>query len=288
MLLIATTFGSNHIAARIAFDHGANVMTAVVLRSAGTAVAVLLMMLLAGVPLSLPRPTLRRAMLVGVLLAVQSFCLYSAVARIPVALALLVFNTFPLLLALLSWAAGGDRLHSRTLAVMPVALAGLALALDAGGWSGAGAAGFGGRWAEIGAGVAFALAAGISFAVALFLNTRWLAQVDGRLRSFVTMGTVAILVACAGLAGAGFALPRDATGWAGLGLLTVFYGIAFTSLFALLPRLGAVNNAALMNFEPIAVLFLAWGILDQTVAPLQIAGALIVIGAIVALATGKR
>jgi len=31
---------------------------------------------------------------VGVLIAVQSFCIYSAVARIPVALALLAFNTF--------------------------------------------------------------------------------------------------------------------------------------------------------------------------------------------------
>jgi drug/metabolite transporter (DMT)-like permease len=49
-----------------------------------------------------------------------------------------------------------------------------------------------------------------------------------------------------------------------------------------------VNNAALMNFEPVAVLFLAWAILDQAVAPLQIAGAAIVIGAIVAMATGKR
>ena len=32
MLCIAITFGSNHIAARIALDHGANVMTAVLFR----------------------------------------------------------------------------------------------------------------------------------------------------------------------------------------------------------------------------------------------------------------
>jgi drug/metabolite transporter (DMT)-like permease len=53
----------------------------------------------------------------------------------------LVFNTFPLILSLLSWAAGAERPTRRMLAMMPVALAGLALALDAGGWSGRNAAG---------------------------------------------------------------------------------------------------------------------------------------------------
>ena len=78
------------------------------------------------------------------------------------------------------------------------------------------------------------------------------------------------------------------SGWVAIVLLTAFYGVAFTSLFALLPRLGTVNNAALMNFEPIALLFLAWAILGQSVEPLQIFGALIVIGALAALAAGKR
>jgi drug/metabolite transporter (DMT)-like permease len=288
MLGIATTFGSNHVAARIAFDHGANVTTAVAMRSAGTAIAVFALLLANRVPLRLPAATRGRAVLIGVALAVQSVCIYSAVARIPVALALLVFNTFPLLLSLLSWAGGSERPSRRTLAMMPVALAGLALALDAGGWSGRNASGFTGRWAEIGAGVSFALVAALAFASALFLTTRWLADVDGRMRSFMTMATVGVLAFTVGITTDSFAFPRDATGWAGIALLTVFYCISITSLFVLLPRLGAVNNAALMNFEPVAVLFLAWAILGQSVAPLQIAGALVVIAAIVAMATGKR
>jgi drug/metabolite transporter (DMT)-like permease len=59
-------------------------------------------------------------------------------------------------------------------------------------------------------------------------------------------------------------------------------------LFVLLPRLGAVNNAAVLNFEPIAALFLGWIVLDQRVAPIQAVGAFIVIGAIVMLTTGRR
>ena len=56
----------------------------------------------------------------------------------------------------------------------------------------------------------------------------------------------------------------------------------------LLPRLDALNNSAALNFEPIAVLFLAWPILGQSVAPRQIVGALIVVGAVIALGTAKH
>ena len=55
-----------------------------------------------------------------------------------------------------------------------------------------------------------------------------------------------------------------------------------------LPRIGVVNNAAALNFEPVAVLVMAWVLLGQGMAPLQIFGSAIVIGAIVALSTGKR
>ncbi len=288
MLLIASAFASNHVAARVAFDHGANVLTAVLFRSAGTALAVLALMRFAGVPLQIAAGSRWRAIGIGVALAIQSVCLYSAVARIPAALALLVFNIFPLLLVLISWLTGSGRPSRRVLVVMPIALFGLTLALDVGGWSGVQPQGFSGRWAEIGAGVAFALVAAVSFALALFLSNRWLGDMDGRMRSFATMSTVTVLALAVGLGSKGFAWPQDMTGWVAIGLLTAFYGVAFTSLFALLPRLGTVNNAALMNFEPIALLFLAWAILGQRVAPLQIFGALIVIGAVVALGSGKR
>lgn len=287
ILGVATAFGANHVAARVAFDHGASVISAIAVRSAGTALFVTLLMKWQGVPFAIAPGKGRRALVVGVLVSLQSYCLYSAVARIPVALALLAFNTYPLLLSLISWLAGGERPSRRTLWVMPVALAGLALALDVGGWSG-GRVDFRGRWDSIGAGVLFALGAAASFAGALFLTTRWLGAMDGRLRSVLAMSTVAVIALTVGISGGGFAWPRDATGWSGLAMLTAFYALAFTSAFVLLPRMGAVNNAALMNFEPVAVLLMGWIILGQSVAPLQLLGSAIVVGAIVALALGKR
>jgi drug/metabolite transporter (DMT)-like permease len=284
LLAIATTFGSNHIAARVAFEHGANVTTAVAMRSVGTALFVLALLAAARIPLRIAPGHRGRALVTGLLIAVQSYCIYSSVARIPVALALLAFNTFPMLFALLAWAAGGERPAARAIVAMPVALGGLSLALDVWGKGGDMA----GRWAEIGAGVLWALGAAVSFAAALYATTHWLKDMDGRLRTFWTLGVTAAATIAGGALANDFALPVSGTGWIALTLLTVFYGTAITALFVLLPRLGAVNNAMVLNFEPIAVLALAWVILGQSVTPLQIVGAFIVVGAIMALGAGRR
>ena len=284
LLVIATGLGSNHIAARYAFNHGVNVATAVATRSIGTSLFLLALLLASRVPLGLPAATRWRAVGIGALIAVQSYCLYSAVARIPVALALLAFNTFPMMFTLLTWAVDNKRPAGRALIAMPTALLGLTLALDV---FGAGT-GFAGRWAEIGSGVAWALSGAVSFALALLLTARWMKDVDGRLRTFISMGTVALLMLAGGALAGDLALPANPGAWLGLVLLTLFYGTAFTSLFVLLPRLDALNNSAALNFEPIAVLFLAWPLLGQSVGPLQIVGAAIVVGAVVVLGSVKK
>ena len=284
MLVIATIFGSNHIAARVAFDHGTNVTTAVAFRSTGPALFVLMLLLVTGISLKVEKKNLGRTLAVGLLISVQSYCLYSAVAVIPVALALLAFNTHPLALSLLSWISGGERPSRRMLFAMPVALAGLALALDVWGKSGD----LAGRWSEIGAGVLWATGAALSFAAAMLLTAHKLGGMDGRLRSFLTMSVVAVVAIIGGAASGDFVLPADGTGWIALALLTVFYGTAITSLFVVLPKLGAVNNMAILNFEPIAVLGMAWAMLGQAVAPLQVLGAFIVIGAIAWMGSGKK
>jgi drug/metabolite transporter (DMT)-like permease len=284
---IAVLFASNHVAARLAFDHGTGVVTAVAVRSAVTALAVAALLRATGTRWRLAPATRHRALIVGVVVAVQSVCLYSAVARIPVALALLTFNSFPVVLALLSWASGGERPARRTAIAMPVILAGLVLALDV-----PGVLASGGRSLDdpvrFAAGVGFGLAASLSFATVLLLTTRWLGEVDGRVRTVWSMTTVAVLAGLGGTLGGGFAWPVDAPGWAGLALLTVLYGTAFTSLFVVLPRLGTVNSAPAMNLEPIASMGIAWAVLGQAIGPGQAVGAVLVVGAIVWSSLGPR
>jgi drug/metabolite transporter (DMT)-like permease len=288
LLCISVVFGSNHVAARFAFEHGSNVVTAVTFRATCALLFVFVLLAANGVSFALPGATRTRGIVIGLFLLIQSYCIFSAVARIPVALALLAFNTYPIVIALTAWLVEGERPTLRTMIAMPVALVGLALALDVGGWSGAGAASFAGRWDEIGVGVLYATGASLSFAAALYLTTRWLKEVDGRLRTLLATGTIAVVMLAFALATDSIALPTDTTGWVALVLVGLCYSAAVTSLFAVLPRIGIVNNSAALNFEPVAVLAMGWVLLGQTMAPLQIFGAVVVIGAIVALSTGKK
>ena len=283
LMLLATLFAANHISARLAFDHGTSIAAAVAVRSGVTALAMVALLRAHGQSLALPRATLWRGLGIGVLVAVQSYCLYQAVAIIPVALALLAFNTHPMLFVTLSWAAGGHNPGRRALVAMPLALIGLVLALDILGTVQA----MEGRWAEIGAGVSWALGAAASFATAMFLTTRFLQDVDGRLRTLLTMGTTAVIVGAAGAIAGGLQLPQDAVGWTGLALLTVLYGSAITSIFTVVPRLASPSNTAALNFEPIAALALGWAILGQGMAPRQMVGALVVVGAVILIGTKR-
>ena len=286
LLLIALLMGANHVAARVAFQHGVDVATAVAVRSSVTAVVVGVILAANRVPLRLQRRHVRALPAIGLLIGVQSLCLYSAVARLPVALALLVFNSFPLWIALAARLIYGERPDRRLLLAMPVLLIGLALALDvSGAASGLGAAG---QWQRIGSGVAFALGAASTFSVALVLVEHEAGGLDGRLRTATTMAIVACLATTAALAQGGFHPPNAAPGWWGLALLTMLYGTGITILFTVLPRLGVVGNSAIMNVEPVFALVLAWLILGQSIAPSQIAGALVVVGAVVWLGLGKR
>ena len=286
LLFIALVMGANHVSARLAFNHGVDVPTAVTFRSLVTAGVVGLLLAIYRVPLALT-PRQRRALpLIGVLIAVQSLCLYSAVARLPVALALLVFNSFPLMTALWARLLYRHRPERALLLAMPVILLGLVLALDVlGAASGLGAAG---QWRQIGVGVAFALAAATTFGLALVLTQHEAGGLDGRLRTFATMAIVGLLAGSAALAQGGFALPNAAPGWWGLTLLTLLYGTGITLLFTVLPRLGVVGNSAIMNVEPVFALILAWLVLGQAIAPVQVAGALIVVAAVIWLGMRRR
>lgn len=286
LLLIALMMGANHVAARVAFDHGVDVVTAVAVRSSVTALAVGLLLWRFRVPLTLG-PRQRRALpAIGLLIGVQSLCLYSSVARLPVALALLAFNTYPLWTALWARLVYGHRPPRQVLLAMPVMLAGLALALDVfGAASGLGA---GAQWRQIGAGVAFALGAAATFGLALVLTQHEAGALDGRLRTATTMALVAVLALAGSTVQGGLHLPNAPAGWAGLAMLTFLYGTAFTIMFTVLPRLGVVGNSAIMNVEPIFALMLAWAVLGQSIAPIQVAGGLVVVATVIWLGLRRR
>lgn len=286
LLLLACMFGGNHVAARIALDHGVDVVTAVAVRSLVTAAVVAAIVMLNRLPLRLSGRQLKVMPLIGLLVSIQSYCLYSAVARIPVGLALLAFNTYPLWTALAAWSIYRHRPERAMLVAMPAILFGLALALDVAG----AASGLGARWhwGQIGGGVAFALVAAATFGLVLALTQHEVADLDGRLRTALTMGMVGALALIATIAQGGAHWPDASAGWWGLAALTLLYGTAFTIMFTLLPKLGVVGSSPILNVEPVAALLMAWLLLGQSIAPIQVVGALLVVGAVMALGLRRR
>ena len=286
LLLIALMMGSNHVAARFAFQNGVDVATAVTVRSGVTALVVALLLWQQKVHIGLTAQHKRALLTIGLLVGVQSLCLYSSVARLPVALALLAFNTYPLWTALWARLVYKHRPEPIMLRTMPVMLLGLAMALDVfGAASGLGAQA---QWSVIGAGVAFALAAAATFGLALVFTQHETVDVDGRVRTFSTMSCVFVLGVAATVAQGGLHLPTADAGWWGLAALTFLYGTAFTIMFTVLPRLGVVGNSAIMNVEPVFALVLAWVLLDQAIAPIQVAGGLLVVATVMFLGLRKR
>lgn len=286
LLLAALLFGANHVAARLAFDNGVDVATAVFFRSAVTATVIAIILVAQGKSWRLRADQGRLLMGLGVLISIQSFCIYSSVARLPVALALLAFNTYPIWTAFWARVLYRQRPEKMLLVAMPVILIGLALALDVlGAASGLGALE---QWSRIGEGVMYALGAAASFGVALVLTQQKGSDINSQLRTTVTLAfTGVVALVAVGLNG-GFHLPANATGWGGLVALTLLYGIAFSVMFTVLPRMGVVGNSAIMNVEPVFALALAWLLLGQTIAQVQVLGALIVVGAVMVLGTRRR
>ena len=275
LLGVASAFAANHLCARIAFDHGTSVATAVSVRATFTAVLLFLVMRFQEVRIAIPRELRGRTLLAGLLIATQSYALYSAVAIIPPALALLVFQTSPMLYVLLTWALGKETPRWSAIPPMLLALVGLGLALNV-------------RTADnMAAGVGWAFASGLSMTVVYYLNANALKPLDGRLRTFAMTAITALLVLVGASAAGAQALPRDGLGWMGLAMLAVFYCIAMMSLFYVLPRVPATSTGAL-NFEPIALLVLTWVILDHRVTLTQSIGALVTVSAIAWLGMSRK
>lgn len=278
LLFIACVMGANHVAARFALDHGADVVTAVSSRSLVTALVVAFIVKFYGVPTQMTARQRKFVLGIGALVAAQSVLLYSAVARIPVGLALLAFNTYPLCTALWAAVLYRRRPNRSVLLAMPFILLGLALALDVSPTSAD----------SMGLGVTLAVAASLVFGLVLVLTQHEVADLDGRLRTTVSMSVVGVLALCAGLAQGGLHWPHDAVGWTGLTALTLLYGSGITLVFVLLPKLGVVGNSPILNVEPVAALLMAWGLLGQVMRPIQWAGALLVVATVMALGLRRR
>ncbi len=281
LVLSATLFAGNHIAARFAFDSGAGLLLAVLARGLVALMLMLVIAFFSKASFKIPKHLIKWQVVLGGLIAVQSLCLFSAITRVPVVMALLLVNTWPMMFILASWVTGKRQPSIKIFFILILILFGLMLVLNI---NAPANLLMGSEQATLG--ILLATLSAFFLAIAMWLTQYQLASVPGSVRSSYTM---LIVVAIMGIMGGlevlpgGLDLPQTNSGWIGLASLATLYGIAFTMLFVLAPRLDMARNSPVLNSEPVASLFLGYIFLGQFLNEQQLLGGALVVLGIVAI-----
>ncbi len=285
LIIAATLFAGNHIAARFAFDNGTGLLLAVLARGSAALLLMLSIAIISKASFKISRQLIKWQVIIVFLIAAQSLFLYSAITRIPVAVALLLVNTWPMIFIVCSWITGKKKANLITFIILGTILLGLSLVLNI---DSSIASNANEDWSM---GVALGITSAFLLAAAMWITQYQLAPLPGSVRSSYTMLGVVLLMALLGMSGYfpdGLSFPVNQQGWLGLLMLAILYGIAFTLLFVLAAKLDMSRNSPILNFEPVASLFLGYLFLGQFFNTMQLIGGGIVILGIVAIGLKRK
>lgn len=256
--------------AKLAFESGANTLTVVTLRGIVAIALMALFMAAYGQSFRLPARTLMPCIVAGFAHALVAYGFIGSVAYIPVGLAVLIYATHPIALAVIFHWRGHERLTPRKLALGFAVLVALALVL-------------GGEHGGLNAsGVALAALASLAVCVVILLGAD--AQRAGATSTQVNFIMIAVATAICGVvttAADAWSLPVGAIGW--LGLIGAGSGvtIGLIAFFAAFPFIGPVRATMLSNAEPLLGVLFAVGVLGERLSGLQWAGVALAVTALI-------
>ncbi len=282
VLAAATLFGVNGAVSKVALGSGLSSLRLTEARCAGACVGLALLAALRS-PRSLrlrPREW-RRLLLFGVVgVAWVQLFYFLAIHRLAIGIALLIQYLGPLLVAIWARTFGHERVRRRVWAALALSLAGLALMVQL--WRGSGIDRLG---------IAFALVSAVVYAAYLLLAEREVAERDSI--SLLAWGFLfatafwtvaqpwwsypgAVLARTVPLQGhlASWHLPV----WALVLWVVVLGTIApFSLIVAALRHVPATRVGIVAMLEPVVATTVAWLWLEESLSPVQIAGAAVVL-----------
>lgn len=227
------------------------------------------------IPRRLPARRRYAAIGLGLLFASYSYGVMASIQRLPVALVVITFYTYPMMVAIVAWCRGREPFRTRTAAALGVAFVGLGLALNI----------VGAKPDLIGVGLTVGSA--MILTLVLTLNETVRGTGDSRPVTLHMLATATSAFFVALLLSGNFALPHTPYGWVGFIGAPLFYTGAIISLFIVLARIGPVRTSLVMNVEPVSSVLFGYLLLDQRLQPSQLAGVGLVVLAIV-LVEGAR
>ena len=264
----AMLFGGVTTLARLAYDGGSNPLTVVATRFLIATVVIAPLIFVLRRSYFLPRKAWPMVGLVSLVWSIGAAGYLSSVFFIPVSLAVLILYTFPLMVIAAQALFERTRVKASRVVPFPIAFAGLVLAL------GPSAYDLDGR------GVALALLGATGYAASFVLSKRLVIEHDVfAVTMYVNAGGVVLVSAV--VLFFGVAAPHSASGWIGLGGVTLFYVAATLTQFTAIRYVGPSATAMLLNLEPLISIGAAAMLLGERLTIVQLAGALMVIGALV-------
>jgi drug/metabolite transporter (DMT)-like permease len=255
--------------ARLAFGHGVSLFTAALSRAGCAALIVGLLLLIRRTRPAASRRTLLGTAVLGLFVVGQTLLVQVGVKRLPVTVALLLFYTYPFFVALVSARLGDHKLSRSLLIALGLAFTGLVLVL-----------GVAPEHIDP-VGVLGAVGAAVVFTGTLVLTPRLAPDLAAPARTFMMMSAATAFLAVIGTSSGTLRLPDSAVAWTGLMGLSVLYGAGIVGLFLLMPRMGPVHTAVVLNLEPVFVAMIAWVALGEALSPVQMAGAGLVVFAVI-------
>lgn len=268
VVLVALAFTSSVILARLAYDAGSDAVTVLALRYSVAAMLLYLYFLLRGQAAWLPRRLGAKAFGIGLLVATYAYGYLGAVQYIPVSLAVLIFYTYPLLTGLAARLFEREALGASKLVALAAGLLGVALAVEVS------------FTALDGRGLALAALGAVGLAATIIVSQRTMRAAGSLGVTFYVNLVAALAYVAVGLLRGGFALPGTTAGWHALLAMPLFFSVGITGFFAAVSLVGGVKTATIMNVEPVFTVLGAVLVLGEHLAPLQLAGAALVVLAI--------
>ena len=212
-------------------------------------------------------------LLLGVAYAVEAAAYFAALRRIDAALAALLLYLYPAMVAVTAALAGVDRLTPRRLGALGLTTSGAILALAGSGTGAVDALGVG-----------LAVLSAVLYSAYVLLSDRAVSHVPPLTVTALVATGAGVCFTGAGLATGVLELGLSPTGWALVAALASFSTVLPIAAFLAGMRLVGPSTAAILSTaELVITIGLALVLLGETLAPVQLGGAALVLAGVIAL-----
>jgi len=270
VLLSTLGFGSIAMFAKIAYAAGVSPSLLLTLRFLLAAAFLAPVVWLKRIPMPRGR-VLAGFILMGALYTAQSQSYFTALMYASSGLVALLLYIYPILVTALALLFGWERLNRRTLTLLALATAGLAITL-------------GGKLQGQPLGIGLGLLAAAVYAVYILLGNQLTRDTHPLSATLVVLGTAALGNGAFAIAG-GSRLPHSASAWLAIAAIALFSTVlAIAAFLTGIKRIGAAQASIISTLEPVITLVLGVALLDESISVSQLIGGTLVLTAVILLA----